>query len=51
MITIMYKRIHSQTCHEKVALFSMIVTVPESSKSDSGCSRYRPNTKSNRNRL
>ena len=30
--------------HGKVALFPMIATDPESSQSESGCSRYRPNT-------
>jgi len=28
---------------EKVALFSTIATISGSFKSDSGCSRYRPN--------
>jgi len=48
---IFIKRKHSQTSHGKVALFPTIATVPGSSKSDSGWSRYRPNAKSNKNGL
>jgi len=39
------KENHSQTGHEKVVLFPTIATVSESSKSDSGCSKYRPNAR------
>jgi len=40
------KRKHSQLSHGKEALFPTIATDPESSQSESECSRYRPNTKS-----